>query len=166
MDQALPWDIPPARTGFVPSGLLRPEHVLPDEAPDSLAALFARVGTLVQSPRGPRADQVTRRLLGRHERASTALARGIALPHAAVGSLARPLAAFVRCRQGLACGAADGRPSRDFLFLLVPYPGTAAHLDLLASLRQRLLAPGLDQRLAACRGLPALQRLLGELLPP
>jgi mannitol/fructose-specific phosphotransferase system IIA component (Ntr-type) len=166
MDHALPWEIPPARAGFVPSGLLRPEHVLLDEAPESLAALFARVGALVQSPRGPRADQVARRLLGRHERASTALARGIALPHAAVGSLARPLAAFVRCRQALDCGAADGRPCRDFLFLLVPWPGTAAHLGLLESLRQRLLAPGLEQRLAACRSLPALRGLLAELLPP
>ncbi len=154
------------RVAFVPSGLLRREHLLVDEPLDSAADLFTRLGELLQAPRGPRAGLIAQRLARRHQRASTALARGIALPHAAVSGLRRPVVAFVRSRRALDFGAADGHPCRDFLTLLVPNPGTAAHLELLAQLRLRLLAHDFAIRLALDQRAEDLWARLGELLPP
>lgn len=67
---------------------------------------------------------------------STALGCGIAIPHARMKRLARPVAAYVRTRIPIPFDAPDGKPVSDMFALLVPQHSTDAHLGLLAQVAE------------------------------
>jgi PTS system nitrogen regulatory IIA component len=127
------------------SELLVPELVFPAViAPRKEDAL-----ALVISPLCARYPELDRRrlttaLFARERLMSTALADGVAIPHARLAGLARMIAAFGRSRTGIEWGAQDGRPTELFFVLLVPDDAQGEHLKLLAH-AARLL------RDAACR---------------
>ena len=72
-------------------------------------------------------------LLEREKIGSTALGFGIAIPHARIKGLPRPVAAFVRTKFPLPFGAPDDKPVSDMLVLLVPEKVADEHLQLLAA---------------------------------
>lgn len=72
-------------------------------------------------------------LIEREKIGSTGLGRGVAIPHARVKELARPVAAFVRTQMPIHFDAPDGKPVTDMLVLLVPQQATEEHLLLLAA---------------------------------
>lgn len=123
----------------VPEALLAPRHVVIGADVATRAAAFDLIGVLVrQQQRGPSAREVADRLMRRDARSSTALGHGVALPHAHVTRLRKPVAVYLRLRRPVPFDAPDGRPVTDLLALLVPRPATAAHLDLLSTLMRRL----------------------------
>ncbi len=63
---------------------------------------------------------------------STACGAGLALPHARIAGLDRPLAALGQLAGGLDFDAPDGQPARLVLLLLLPEGDADAQLDLLA----------------------------------
>jgi PTS system nitrogen regulatory IIA component len=67
---------------------------------------------------------------------STGLGFGIAIPHARVKGLSRPIAAFVRLKSPIDFGAPDDKPVSDVLVLLVPPEVTDEHLQLLAAIAE------------------------------
>ena len=73
-------------------------------------------------------------LLAREKMGSTGLGQGVAIPHARVKGLTRPIAAFVRTRFPISFDAPDGKPVSDMVVLLVPSHANEAHLQLLAAL--------------------------------
>ena len=112
---------------------IKPEAVAIVEASDkteilsALAAIFARAWDL---------DSVTvldgleeREMLG-----STGFGRGVAIPHARVAGLARPVAALIRLPHPIVFGAADGLPVDLVFGLLSPENSGAAHLHALAAI--------------------------------
>jgi len=87
-------------------------------------------------------------LLNRERLSSTALGRGIALPHAcdALATMAgRPLLVFGRHATGVNYGAADDLPIR--LFFLVLAPDVGCHLRILSRLTRLLRRQGLQESL-------------------
>jgi PTS system nitrogen regulatory IIA component len=75
-------------------------------------------------------------LLGRERLGSTALGKGVAIPHARVAQCDITLAAFVQLEQGIDFDAIDNQPV-DLLFaLMVPENSTQEHLEILAQLAQ------------------------------
>jgi len=75
-------------------------------------------------------------LLGRERLGSTALGKGVAIPHARVAQCEVTLAAFVQLEQGIDFDALDKQPV-DLLFaLMVPENSTQEHLEILAQLAQ------------------------------
>lgn len=124
--------------------------------------LFEAIGRIVEQPRGPRQAPVARQLGKRHARRSTALGNGVALPHAAVPGLRRPMAAYARLAQPLGLGAPDREPVTDVLALLVPFPGMSAEFELLQNLIHRLSHPAMAQALRETAHPAAIHRLLTE----
>jgi PTS system nitrogen regulatory IIA component len=87
---------------------------------------------LIARRHGFSAREVASELEARERLGTTALGRGVALPHARVAGLVRPVAVFVRTRQPIAFAAADGKPVSKFLVLLVPAQAADTHLKLIA----------------------------------
>lgn len=129
--------------------LLREDDVLLDTDLATPRELFAQVAAAAARTLQVDAADVEQRLGARHARRSTALGRGIAVPHADCLGLVRPRAWFVRPRVPVPFGAADGRPVSDVLVLLVPRPATVAHGDLLRRLSATCSDPAFVARLQA-----------------
>ncbi len=77
--------------------------------------------------------RLTSALRERDRQVSTALADGVAIPHARLGGLTRIAAVFGRSHAGIDCGSHDGKPTHLFLLLVVPDDAAGAHLKLLAT---------------------------------
>ncbi len=116
------------------SDLLYPNLVLADvgtgrkeEILDAIAERLAR-----QHP-GVDRYRLTVAFLKREGLMSTALADGIAIPHARVPELPCMIAALARSRTGVDWGSHDGMPTHLFLALAVPDDCPGSHLKILAN---------------------------------
>jgi mannitol/fructose-specific phosphotransferase system IIA component (Ntr-type) len=101
-------------------------------------------------------------LLKRERLMSTALADGVAIPHARLRGLSRPIAAFGRSQTGIHWDAQDGAPTRLFFVLAVPDDAKSTHLKLLAAVSRLLHDPGCRARLLEARDDALLQTLRAE----
>ncbi len=129
--------------------LLTPDHICLDVPLANKPALFARIGQLMAERHGLGADYVARSLARREHSGSTGVGHGVAIPHARVAGLPRALAAYVRPSKPMPFAAPDGQPVTDILVLLVPDPGVAEHLHLLAAVSGMLGDEGFRSRLRA-----------------
>ncbi len=119
---------------------LEPQHVLLDaqlhhrrHAIDTIASVLAR--------HEGRDEAVVNRALWRREQSgSTALGCGVAVPHARVDGLARPITLFMRSRWAIDFDAPDGKPVSSFYAILVPVHGDVDdHLRLLSLVAESFL---------------------------
>lgn len=91
---------------------------------------------------------------------STGFGRGVAIPHARITGLNRPVAALLRLEAPVAFDAADGMPVDLVFGLLSPEHAGAAHLHALAAI-SRLMR---DERMhAALTAAPDAEALYGLL---
>jgi mannitol/fructose-specific phosphotransferase system IIA component (Ntr-type) len=125
--------------------LLSDETILPAvtsrRRDDILMEIAACLATRHPEVRGTR---LAAALFKREDLMSTALADGVAIPHARLRGLTRPLAAFARCPQGVDWRGQDGGLTHIIFVLVVPEESGSPHLRLLAA-ASRLLHD------AACR---------------
>ena len=75
-------------------------------------------------------------LVEREKIGSTGLGFGVAIPHARLRGLSRPIAAFVRLKCPIEFGAPDDGPVSDLLVLLVASDIVDEHLYLLAGIAE------------------------------
>jgi len=108
---------------------------------DVLMEIANRIAARHPEVAGPR---LAAALFKREDLMSTALADGVAIPHARLPGLAQPLAAFARSAQGIDWYAQDGGRTHMVFVLVVPDGPGSPHLRLLAA-ASRLLHD------AACR---------------
>jgi nitrogen PTS system EIIA component len=95
------------------------------------------------------AAPVERALWRRELVGSTALGKGIAIPHARIEGIDRPLTIFIRSRPAIDFAAPDGQAVADILVLLVPSDGDPDdHLQLLALIAQMFCDDAFRGRLA------------------
>lgn len=107
-------------------------------------------------------DAVHASLVEREEIGSTGLGCGVAIPHARVNGLARPVAAFVRTQIAIPFDAPDGKPVADIFVLLVPREATDEHLLLLAEVAGMFADRGFRDDLRNCADAAEVRaRLLG-----
>lgn len=87
------------------------------------------------------------RLKAREELGSTGFGRGVAIPHARLPGLKRPVSAFLRMAAPVDFGAVDGAPV-DFVFALVsPEQAGATHLQALAAISRTMRDERMYERL-------------------
>ena len=98
-----------------------------DEILAALSALFSRVYDLDS-------DAVLEGLEEREKLGSTGFGRGVAIPHARMDGINRPLAALLRLENPVDFDAADGMPVDLVIGLLSPVNAGATHLHALAAL--------------------------------
>lgn len=83
--------------------------------------------------------------------AALALASGVAIPHARIPELNRPVAAFFRLESPVAFDAADGMPVDMVFGLLSPEQAGAAHLHALAAISRMMRDEALHVALGEAR---------------
>ena len=130
------------------SELLVPELVFPAVAAPRKEDALALVIPPLCAHR-PELDRrrLTAALFARERLLGTALADGVAIPHARVAGLGRMVAALGRSQSGIAWDAQDGRPTHLFVVLVVPEEAHGVHLKLLAAAARLLRHPGCRARL-------------------
>lgn len=101
-----------------------------------------------------------------HERErlmGTATGGGVAIPHARIESLQRPVLAFGRSRNGVDWDAPDGQPVHFVFLVLTPERQEGLQLQILAAIAQGMTAGG-RERLSAAAEASELRSAVGGTL--
>ncbi|HLJ74367.1 MAG TPA: PTS sugar transporter subunit IIA [Thermoanaerobaculia bacterium] len=112
--------------------ILTPDDVLLDIDAETRDALLRAAASLLEKRCHRARTEIFDALTAREQLGSTALGHGVALPHARLTGLQRPVAAFLRTRAPIAFDAPDARPVNVFLALLVPKEASEQHLAMMA----------------------------------
>ena len=120
---------------------------------DELAARFARVYGLDEA-------HVHERILEREALGSTGFGRGVAIPHARIAGLTRPVAVFLRLESPVEFASADGMPVDCVFGLLSPDQAGVIHLQALAAISRLMRDDRMHARLSAAADADSLYALL------
>lgn len=125
------------------------------------------VADLLCSPAPPPsldADVILDALVRREALASTAVGDGVAFPHAKLDGLtAARTAVVILPAPGADMAAADGRPTRIVVALVVPPDSVGGHLKLLQVLSRKLRDEGARRALLAAPDPQSVLGLIGDL---
>jgi len=100
----------------------------------------------------------------REKLGSTGFGRGVAIPHARIDGLERPVAAFFRLENPVEFASADGLPVDCVFGLLSPSQAGATHLQALASISRLMRDERMHERLVSAPDAEALFGLLVNVL--
>jgi nitrogen PTS system EIIA component len=123
----------------------------------SMAGLFAQVYGIEQ-------DLLAERLTDREAMGSTGFGRGVAIPHARVPNVHRPVSAFLRLTRPVEFEAADSAPVRLVFGLVSPEQSGSAHLHALAAISRLMRDERLRESLLSARGEEELYGLLANVI--
>lgn len=124
---------------------------------EALADRFARVYDLD-------AVEVLERIEEREKLGSTGFGRGVAIPHARVPGLKRPVAVCFRLENSVDFAAADGLPVDLIFGLLSPEQAGASHLQALAAISRLVRDETLHTALMEAEGQETLFALLNNVI--
>jgi PTS system nitrogen regulatory IIA component len=128
---------------------IREDLVLPDLRSRRKSEVIRELAAHLADAEGVDAGNVEKVLLDRENLGSTALAEGIAIPHAKLDSIGHLAGCIGRSRKGIDFGSDDGSKTHLFFVLIAPQSSTGDHLKALArisrlfrdtSVRERLMA--------------------------
>jgi mannitol/fructose-specific phosphotransferase system IIA component (Ntr-type) len=114
---------------------------------------------------GDREARACRAVLDREAVASTGLGDEVAVPHAAVAGLDRPLLALGFVPDGIDFNAPDGAPSKIVFLLLMPPRAQDLEVRILAQIARAVIEPKARERLLRATSLPEVCALLSEHRP-
>jgi nitrogen PTS system EIIA component len=120
------------------SKLLPPENIVLELSLTSKKRVFEQAGLIFENQYGIARGLVTDNLFARERLGSTGLGEGVAIPHARIKGLKKPLAALIRLAHPVPFEAPDGHPVSLLIFLLVPEQATQQHLEILSEIAQLL----------------------------
>jgi len=101
-------------------------------------------------------------VLIRERLSGTGMGEGVAIPHASVAGVTRPIGAFARLEPAQDFDALDGRPA-DLVFLLLSPPDRGAdHLKAFARISRFMRRADMREKLRAARGGEELHALLAS----
>jgi len=142
--------------------LIGPEAVLASLKASGKKALLAELASRAAAVFTLDERRLFDRLLERERLGSTGIGGGIAIPHARMASLAKPVGLFARLAHPIDFDAIDERPV-DIVFLLAAPEGAGAdHLKALARVSRLLRDRALVDKLRATGNAEALYALLVE----
>lgn len=144
------------------SDLLLPELVAVGLPATSRKALFAQLGALASAALPLDARAVAEGLAERERAGSTGFGGGVALPHARLDGLERPVAIVARLAQPLDFDAVDGVRVDLVVALLSSPTAGAQHLKALSRVAHRLRDPALLAKLRGAGSRDAVYALLSS----
>lgn len=142
---------------------LLPEAVGTIDAADK-PAILQQLATRFAAVYGLDESLVRERIEEREKLGSTGFGRGVAIPHARITGLTRPVAVFLRLDAPVTFDAADGLPVDLVFGLLSPDQAGAAHLHALAAISRMMRDERMHQALSEAPGAEALYGLLCNVL--
>jgi mannitol/fructose-specific phosphotransferase system IIA component (Ntr-type) len=106
--------------------------------------LTARVSAVV-----PDTDvaEISRAVHAREETMGTGIGEGIAVPHARIPSLARPIVVFGRSLEGIDWNAVDDQPAHFVFLILTPSEDAGSQLHILSSISRGLASEAARSKL-------------------
>ncbi|OCC24130.1 transcriptional regulator [Croceicoccus estronivorus] len=104
--------------------------------------------------------EILERIEEREKLGSTGFGRGVAIPHARIPGLRRPVTAFLRLEHSVDFAAADGMPVDLVFGLLSPENAGASHLQALAAISRMVREEAIHAALAEATDAEALYALL------
>ncbi|MEO7383923.1 MAG: PTS sugar transporter subunit IIA [Novosphingobium sp.] len=110
------------------------------------------------------AAHVLERIEERERLGSTGFGRGVAIPHARIEGLVRPVAVMLRLEAPVAFDSADGLPVDLVFGLLSPESAGAAHLQALAAISRMMRDEAMHQSLRQAPGSEAIFGLLSNVI--
>jgi Kef-type K+ transport system membrane component KefB/mannitol/fructose-specific phosphotransferase system IIA component (Ntr-type) len=125
---------------------------------EAIGELVRALGSLLAGKKRRARDAVIERELV----APTGLGDEVAIPHAAVDGLERPLLALGRAPQGIDFDAPDGRPARIVFLLLIPPKAYEEEVRILASIARATYDARARDELVAASGLEEVTRVLAQ----
>jgi PTS system nitrogen regulatory IIA component len=138
---------------------LFPENILLGlNTPDKMQA-FAHIASLLERQHLVSRTLVFEGLCAREQLGSTGLGEGVAIPHAQIDRLHRPIAAFARLNVPIDFDAPDAKPVSEMFILLVPANRTYDHLQILADIAEMLCDPPFRVRLERATEVLAVQQI-------
>lgn len=138
---------------------LMPEAVGTIDA-DSKQAILEQLAQRFAGVYGLDPVLVLERIEEREKLGSTGFGRGVAIPHARIPDLNRPVAVFLRLTTPVSFDAADGMPVDLIFGLLSPEAAGAAHLHALAAISRLMRDDPMHQALGEAPSAEALYGLL------
>jgi PTS system nitrogen regulatory IIA component len=145
--------------------LLSPDDILLGVDASDKVGVFEAVARLLQGRCGFAQSQLVDSLIAREECGSTGIGHGVAIPHARIKGLARPLSVYVRTRLPIPYDAPDGKPVSDLIVIFVPEQAAQQHLRLLAEVAEIFGDRRLRLQLHAAVDPEEVYRLLSEWRP-
>lgn len=140
---------------------LQPEAVEIVDA-DSKLAILDHLAERFAAVYGLDKVLVLERIEEREKLGSTGFGRGVAIPHARIPGISRPIAAFFRLESPVAFDAADGMPVDLIFGLLSPEQAGAAHLHALAAISRMMRDEATHAAISEAPGAEALYALLAN----
>jgi Kef-type K+ transport system membrane component KefB/mannitol/fructose-specific phosphotransferase system IIA component (Ntr-type) len=116
----------------------------------------------LESKLGGRASAAVRAVLEREATASTGLGDGVAVPHAVVPGLNRPLVALGLAPEGVDFNAHDGQLSKIVFLLLIPPRAHDQEVRILAQIARSAIEPASRERMLAARSLGDVLRVISD----
>jgi len=128
------------------------------------ATILARLADLFASVYDLDRELVLTRIVEREALGSTGFGRNVAIPHARIAGLTRPVAAVIRLDTPIDFDAADGMPVDLVFGLLSPDGAGATHLHALAAISRMMRDERMHTALVAAPGPEALYSLLSNVI--
>lgn len=133
-------------------------------AADSKATILGKLAETFAAVYGLDAGEVLERIEERERLGSTGFGRGVAIPHARIAGLSRPVAVFLRLDSPVGFDAADGLPVDLVFGLLSPEAAGAAHLHALAAISRMMRDDTMHEALSTAPGAEAIFGLLSNVI--
>jgi PTS system nitrogen regulatory IIA component len=145
---------------------LRAQDIELEARPPSKRAVLETLSRLLAARLGTTPRAVFDALWQREALGSTALGRGVALPHARLAELPSAVGAFLRLQHPVAFDAPDDKPVEFVLALLLPRRDPQRQLDLLAGIAAKFSEATFRAQVAEAPDASAVQGLLTAGLLP
>lgn len=126
------------------------------------SAIDQLVGRLHRKLDGFDPEAAREAVLERERQSPTVLAEGLALPHARLAGLAKPVLALATSHAGIDFEAVGEEPVHVIVLILTPKDDPGAYLRLMASLSKRLAEPHMIKRLMAATDARVAHGILTE----
>lgn len=142
------------------SSLLSEGVILGSQTSDSRKQILRTLASAIGDKTGIDGRDIFDAVIERENLGSTSVGEGVAIPHARVPALEKPIGAFVKLEEGVDFDAIDGRPCDLIFMLLAPNASGADHLRALAQVSRTFRNADLREALRNTDELAAIERLL------
>ena len=146
--------------------ILAPSDILLDLDVSTKDRALEEIARFIGARHGLVDGDVRASLAEREKVGSTAVGCGVAIPHARVKDLSRPIAAFVRTKIPIPFDAPDGKPVSDLFVLLVPRHATETHLRLLAQVAEMFIDVSFREGLRMCADVDGIHAAFAQWRQP
>lgn len=142
------------------SSLLMEGVILGPQASESRKQILGTLAKAIGEKHGIDGRDIFDAVIERENLGSTSVGEGVAIPHARIPALKRPVGAFVRLHEGVDFDAIDGRPCDLIFMLLAPIASGADHLRALAQVSRAFRNADLRDALRKATDASALTELV------